>query len=213
MSAQKHTVLLKLLLLGDASVGKTSVFNRYVKDSYSEVYKATIGADFYSKTLQIDDKEVILQIWDTAGQERFHSLGPSFFRGSDACILVYDITNQRSFEALSEWVEQFTSGVGVKNQNIKDSDYIFLVLGNKCDLDEERQVSKDVAKQYCEANGFHFLETSAKNGFNVNDAFEYISRRGITMIEQQAIEIPNHVLNIEHTDDVEAVATQGGCSC
>jgi len=214
MAGRKHTVvLLKLLILGDASVGKTSLFTRFVKEEYSETYKATIGADFYSKTVQVDDKEVILQIWDTAGQERYNSLGDMFFRGSDACVLVYDITSQRSFESLSTRVKQFMKGVGFENQSIKDSDFIFVVLGNKCDLDEKRQVSTDMAREYCKNNGFHFLETSAKNGFHVKDAFEYIAKRGVTIVQEQSIELPTQVINIEDTADVEVAVQSSGCAC
>jgi len=205
-------VLLKLLLLGDAHVGKTSVFNRYVRDNYSEMYKTTIGADFFSKTLKVDGKEVILQIWDTAGQERYHSMGTAFFRGSDACILVYDIAVQRTFDALTQWVERFVQGVGIENQNLRDSGYIFVVLGNKCDLEENRQVETEMAKQYCETHGFQFFETSALNAINVNEAFDYIARRGLLMAEQQAIELPTNV-NIEDIDDVDEYPTNGGCAC
>jgi len=214
MSARKHTVLLKLLLLGDASVGKTSVFHRYIKQEFSNSYKATIGADFFSKTVEVDDKEVILQIWDTAGQERYHSLGPSFFKGSDACVLVYDVTNQESFDALTVWVEQFQKGVGIVDQSITDSDeFIFVVLGNKSDLEGERQVSTDTAKEYCEKNGFQFFETSAKSGSCVEDAFNYITRKGIAMAEQQSLQLPTEVINLDDADVDDAVATNSGCTC
>jgi len=189
-TSRKKAVLLKVLLLGESCVGKTSIFHRYVKDEYSQAYKATIGADFFSKDLKVDEKEVILQIWDTAGQERYQSLGVTFFRGSDACILVYDITDRRSFEALTSWVEQFLQGVGASPASAKDSGYIFVVLGNKCDLAETRQVPTTEAEDFCKENGFQFFETSAKSGFNVQDAFEYIARKGIEKSESQSSDFP-----------------------
>jgi len=219
MQVQKP-ILLKLLLLGDPCVGKTSVFNRYIKEEYFEVYKATIGADFFTQPIETFSRKVVLQIWDTAGQERFHSLGPSFFRGSDACILVYDITDQHSFEALKKWVDKFTKEVGALDKNIRDSDLIFVVLGNKCDLEESRQVSTNIARSYCEENGFKFFEASAKNDIHINDAFEYVAERCIKMVEQQSVEEPaqvinmeddDNLINLEDDDDIEEL--DAGCAC
>ena len=100
-----------MIILGDSGVGKTSLMNQYVNNKFSEQYKATIGADFCTKDVTIDDKLVTLQIWDTAGQERFQSLGVAFFRGADACILVYDMTNPKSFESLDKWRKDFLQNV------------------------------------------------------------------------------------------------------
>jgi Ras-related protein Rab-7A len=104
-------VLLKVIILGDSGVGKTSLMNQYVSNRFSEQYKATIGADFLTKEVMIDDKLVTLQIWDTAGQERFQSLGVAFFRGADACILVYDMTDGKTFESLDKWKSDFLQNV------------------------------------------------------------------------------------------------------
>eukprot|EP01031_Cornospumella_fuschlensis_P043043 gene43043-52603_t len=105
--ATRKKVLLKIIILGDSGVGKTSLMNQYVNKKFTTQYKATIGADFLTKEIMIDDKLVTLQIWDTAGQERFQSLGVAFYRGADACVLVYDITNEKSFEAVGAWREEF----------------------------------------------------------------------------------------------------------
>jgi len=214
MTTRKKAVLLKVLLLGESCVGKTSIFHRYVKDEYSQAYKATIGADFFSKDLKVDDKEVILQIWDTAGQERYQSLGVTFFRGSDACILVYDICDQRSFDALTSWVEQFLQGVGANSENAKDSGFIFIVLGNKCDLSDNRQVAPEIAKEFCEENGFYFFETSAKTGFNVQEAFEYIARKGIEKSESQSSDFPQiNGISIDDRDSEDEEPAENGCAC
>jgi len=108
VQSAKKKVLLKLIILGESGVGKTSILNQYVSGKFSEEYKATIGADFLTKELTLDDKLVTLQIWDTAGQERFQSLGSAFYRGSDACVLVYDITNEQSFKKLTNGVQIFS---------------------------------------------------------------------------------------------------------
>jgi len=219
MTTRKKAVLLKVLLLGDSCVGKTSIFHRFVKDDYSETYKATIGADFYSKEIRIDDTEVILQMWDTAGQERYQSLGTSFFKGSDACILVYDITSQESFDALTQWVEQFLQGVGA-SEDPKETGLIFVVLGNKSDLKEDRQaqedagsslVSTEVVEQFCEQNGCQFFETSAKSGFQVKEAFDFIARQGIEKSDSQINGYEMIALDLDDEEDEELIKKSGVC--
>lgn len=215
MSRHKKAVLLKVLLLGDASVGKTCVFHRYINDEYSQTYKTTIGADFYSKDLRVDDTDVVLQIWDTAGQERYQSLGVTFLRGSDVCILVYDICNQDSFEGLSNWVKRFLEGVGATSENPKDSGLIFAVFGNKCDLEEKRQVSSEVAKRFCEDQGFLFFETSALTGFQVQEAFDCISRKAVENSNSLPAEDLAYTGGINLDDDEEDgfETTSSGCGC
>ena len=112
----RKKVLLKVIILGDSGVGKTSLMNQYVSNRFSEQYKATIGADFLTKEVMIDDKLVTLQIWDTAGQERFQSLGVAFFRGADACILVYDMTDSKTFESLDKWRSDFLQNVSERRR-------------------------------------------------------------------------------------------------
>ncbi|XP_074369385.1 ras-related protein Rab7-like isoform X2 [Apium graveolens] len=143
--------LLKVIVLGDSGVGKTSLMNQYVYNKFSQQYKATIGADFVTKELQIEDKLVTLQIWDTAGQERFHSLGVSFYRGADCCILVYDVNIYKTFETLQTWHRDFL-----------------------------RQVSEKVAKDWCASRGnIPYFETSAKEGYNVDAAFFCAARAAL----------------------------------
>jgi len=171
--------VLKVIMLGDSNVGKTSIANRYVNNTFNREYKATIGADIFQKSLWIEETEVFLQIWDTAGQERFQSLGAGYFRGADACILVYDVTNQRSFESISAWCSEF-----VRHASLEDVEkFPFFVLGNKSDLTERRQVRKDDADGWCKENiagpngeQVHF-ETSALNGDQVEAAFIALCKR------------------------------------
>jgi len=212
-SERSNTIFLKVLLLGESSVGKTSIFHRYVKKEFPDIYKATIGADFTSKHVSFEDsKDVVLQIWDTAGQERFMSLGQGFFRGSDACILVYDITDRGSFDALTTWHRRFLQGVGVTIESAKKSGFIFVLLGNKSDLSGKRQVSTEVAKRFCEENGYVFFETSAKNGTKVQDAFDYVVLTGLEASYSQSIDIPVRDINIEVDDEMEETVSSG-CAC
>ncbi|KAH7836311.1 hypothetical protein Vadar_034516 [Vaccinium darrowii] len=150
MSVRRRT-LLKVIVLGDSGVGKTSLMNQYVHKRFSQQYKATIGADFVTKELQIDDRLVTLQIWDTAGQERFQSLGVAFYRGADCCVLVYDVNVMRSFDTLDNWHEEF-----LKQANPPDpKTFPFILLGNKIDIDggNSRVVSEKKAREWCASKG------------------------------------------------------------
>ncbi|KAL6527230.1 hypothetical protein OROGR_016320 [Orobanche gracilis] len=188
MSLRRRT-LLKVIVLGDSGVGKTSLMNqilnlanRYVHKKFSQQYKATIGADFVTKELQIDDRLVTLQIWDTAGQERFQSLGVAFYRGADCCVLVYDVNVMRSFDTLDNWHEEFLKQV-VDEANPPDAKtFPFILLGNKIDIDggNSRVVSEKKAKEWCASKGnIPYFETSAKEDYNVDPAFLCIAKAAL----------------------------------
>jgi Ras-related protein Rab-7A len=136
MSARRK-VLLKVIILGDSGVGKTSLMNQYVNKKFTSQYKATIGADFLTKEVMVDDRLVTMQIWDTAGQERFQSLGVAFYRGADCCVLVYDVTNANTFKTLDSWRDEFLIQASPRDPE----NFPFVVIGNKIDL-ENRQVFK-----------------------------------------------------------------------
>lgn len=159
----KRRVLLKIILLGDAAVGKTSCISRYVDNKFPTTgYKPTIGADFLSTHRTVGDQEVGLQIWDTAGQERFNALGASFYRGSDAVIIVFDITSKSSFDSVQMWNDLCRATVG-------DNVPIF-VFGNKLDLDAKRVVSSKTAREYCSKLFYHYWEVSGLTGANLGIA-------------------------------------------
>merc|ERR1712023_422714 len=138
-SSTRKKVLLKVIILGDSSVGKTSLMNMYVSRKFNNQYKATIGADFLTKEVMVthngDQRLVTMQIWDTAGQERFQSLGVAFYRGADACILVFDLTQKKSFDALTTWKEEFLIQSSPPGE---PKAFPFVVLGNKSDLKDNR---------------------------------------------------------------------------
>ncbi|KAG5612455.1 hypothetical protein H5410_023736 [Solanum commersonii] len=185
MSIRRRT-LLKVIVLGDSGVGKTSLMNQYVHKKFSQQYKATIGADFVTKELQIDDRLVTLQIWDTAGQERFQSLGVAFYRGADCCVLVYDVNVMRSFDNLDNWHEEF-----LKQANPPDpKTFPFILLGNKIDIDggNSRVVSEKKAKEWCTSKGIPYFETSAKEDINVDAAFLSIAKTALANEHEQDIE-------------------------
>ncbi|CAF0904232.1 unnamed protein product [Rotaria sordida] len=173
--AGRKKALLKVIVLGDSGVGKTSLMGQFVLHKFSNQYKATIGADFLTKEVQIDDRLVTMQIWDTAGQERFQSLGVAFYRGADCCILVYDVTSPNSFKSLDSWRDEFLIQAGPRDPE----NFPFVVIGNKTDLDN-RTVQARKALNWCadKSNIPHF-ETSAKEGINVEKAFETVARNAL----------------------------------
>lgn len=188
MSGGHRKTLLKVIILGDTGVGKTSLMQQFINGKFSQQYKATIGADFLPKDMSIDDKNVTMQIWDTAGQERFQSLGVAFYRGSDCCVLVYDVTNPKSFENLQSWRDEF-----LIQANIKDPDnFPFVVIGNKIDVEEsKRLVSSKKAQSLCASLGnLPYFETSAKEAVNVDQAFDVVARSALQQEE-----------SMEFTDD------------
>ncbi|CDW77976.1 rab small monomeric gtpase [Stylonychia lemnae] len=165
----------KLVIIGDSGVGKTSLIQMFEHNKFNQAFKPTIGADFSNKEITLDDRVVTLQIWDTAGQERFQSLGSAFYRGADCCVLVYDVTNNMSFENLLNWKQIFLT----KSEPREPHTLPFLVLGNKSDVDEgQKKISEKEAKKFCNENGEMLcFETSAKNNVNVEAAFQALIAR------------------------------------
>ncbi|CAN6461262.1 unnamed protein product [Victoria cruziana] len=149
----------KLVFLGDQSVGKTSIITRFMYDKFDNTYQATIGIDFLSKTMYLEDRTVRLQLWDTAGQERFRSLIPSYIRDSSVAVIVYDVASRQSFLNTITWIEEVHTERG--------SDVIIVLVGNKTDLVDKRQVSIEEGEAKAHELGVMFIETSAKAGFNV----------------------------------------------
>ena len=157
----------KLVFLGEQSVGKTSLITRFMYDSFDNTYQATIGIDFLSKTMYLEDRTVRLQLWDTAGQERFRSLIPSYIRDSTVAVVVYDITNANSFHQTSKWIDDVRTERG--------SDVIIMLVGNKTDLSDKRQVSTEEGERKAKELNVMFIETSAKAGYNVKQLFRRVA--------------------------------------
>uniref|UniRef100_A0A3Q3VLW2 Uncharacterized protein n=1 Tax=Mola mola TaxID=94237 RepID=A0A3Q3VLW2_MOLML len=157
----------KLVFLGEQSVGKTSLITRFMYDSFDNTYQATIGIDFLSKTMYLEDRTVRLQLWDTAGQERFRSLIPSYIRDSTIAVVVYDITNLNSFQQTSKWIDDVRTERG--------SDVIIMLVGNKTDLADKRQVSVEAAERKARELNVMYIETSAKAGYNVKQLFRRVA--------------------------------------
>lgn len=149
----------KIIFTGDVAVGKTSIINSLMGQKFNSEYDPSIGVDFFSKTIRYKGKLIKLQIWDSAGQEKFKSLIPNYIRGSSLVFLVYDITNKKTFEHLPAWVDFINN---IENSNI-------VIVGNKVDLKDNREVQTEEGQEFCDENNFEFFEVSAKEDTNLNN--------------------------------------------
>jgi len=195
----------KLVFLGEQSVGKTSLITRFMYDSFDNTYQATIGIDFLSKTMYLEDRTVRLQLWDTAGQERFRSLIPSYIRDSTVAVVVYDITNANSFHQTSKWIDDVRTERG--------SDVIIMLVGNKTDLSDKRQVSTEEGERKAKELNVMFIETSAKAGYNVKQLFRRVAAAlpGMDSTENKPPEDMQEVVLKDAPNEVKS--QEGGCAC
>ncbi|XP_015235203.1 ras-related protein Rab-6A isoform X1 [Cyprinodon tularosa] len=194
----------KLVFLGEQSVGKTSLITRFMYDSFDNTYQATIGIDFLSKTMYLEDRTIRLQLWDTAGQERFRSLIPSYIRDSAAAVVVYDITNVNSFQQTTKWIDDVRTERG--------SDVIIMLVGNKTDLADKRQVSIEEGERKAKELNVMFIETSAKAGYNVKQLFRRVAAAlpGMDATQDKNRE---DMIDIKLEKPPEQPVSEGGCSC
>uniref|UniRef100_A0A8C1SES5 small monomeric GTPase n=1 Tax=Cyprinus carpio TaxID=7962 RepID=A0A8C1SES5_CYPCA len=166
--AKTYDYLFKLLLIGDSGVGKTCLLFRFSEDAFNTTFISTIGIDFKIRTVELNGKKIKLQIWDTAGQERFRTITTAYYRGAMGIMLVYDITSEKSFENIKNWIRNI--------EEHASSDVEKMILGNKCDMNDRRQVSKERGEKLAIDYGIKFLETSAKTSVNVEEAFFTLAR-------------------------------------
>ncbi len=167
MAKKSYDHLFKLLLIGDSGVGKTCILFRFSDDAFNSTFISTIGIDFKIKTVELRGKKIKLQIWDTAGQERFHTITTSYYRGAMGIMLVYDVTNPKSFDNIAKWLRNI--------QEHANEDVEKMILGNKCDMEDKRMISRERGETIACENGVRFLETSAKTNVNIERAFLELS--------------------------------------
>lgn len=158
-----YDYLFKIVLIGDSGVGKSNLLSRFTRNQFSLDTKSTIGVEFATRSIQIEGKTVKAQIWDTAGQERYRAITSAYYRGAVGALLVYDITKQRSYENVQRWLTELRSHA--------DSDIAIMLVGNKSDLKHLRVVKEEEARGFSQQEGLHFIETSALEATNVEDAF------------------------------------------
>ncbi|CAA7400966.1 unnamed protein product [Spirodela intermedia] len=162
-AGDKVDYVFKVVLIGDSAVGKSQILARFARNEFSLDSKATIGVEFQTRTLVIQHKSVKAQIWDTAGQERYRAVTSAYYRGALGAMLVYDITKRQSFDHIPRWLEELRSHA--------DKNLVIMLIGNKSDLEDQRSVSTEDAKEFAQKEGLFFLETSAMQATNVDSAF------------------------------------------
>ena len=183
--SSKYEYLFKIILIGNSGVGKSSIMQRYMKQTFNSNYKITIGVDFLMKSLKINDEIVKLQVWDTAGQEKYRSMTSSYYRGAHVALIVFDLTSHTSFEALPLWIENFYKN-GPEQKNT-------ILIGNKKDLVEERQVTQEEAELFSQTNNMIYFETSAKEGNNIDYVFNYTAEKLLEFYKSNDQEIKRQV--------------------
>ena len=173
ISKMKPDYTIKYIIVGNAYVGKSNIIYRFVENKFSENYKATINLDFSYKNMKINDKIFRIQLWDTAGQEEFQSISRGYYKSGACALVVYDITDRETFNNVSSWVEEC--------KNNGPSTITLVLVGNKIDLEDKRQVTYEEGEDFANRNNMQFFETSALNGTNIdklfNDTVESINRK------------------------------------
>ncbi|XP_060179913.1 ras-related protein RABA5b-like [Lycium barbarum] len=160
--------LFKIVVIGDSAVGKSNLLSRFARDEFDHNSKATIGVEFQTQVVEIDGKEIKAQVWDTAGQERFRAVTSAYYRGAVGALIVYDISRKITFENIKRWLDELNTHC--------DTTVASMLVGNKCDLENIRDVSIEEGKNLAEEEGLFFIETSALDSTNVKTAFEIVIR-------------------------------------
>ena len=166
MEEDGYDILFKIILVGDTSVGKTNIINKYIKNEFREDFYATIGVEFSHKKFVVENRKIKAQIWDTAGQERYKAITRAYYKGAKGAFIVYDITRKETFDDVDKWRNELISSC---NQEIT-----VMLIGNKCDLEDKREISKEQGEEKAKSFGFSFLETSALSGENLEKGFQML---------------------------------------
>ena len=182
---EEYDMMFKVLLLGDSGVGKSSILLRYTKNQFTADMRSTIGVEFGIKYLTLDNLQLKVQIWDTAGMERYRSITSAYYKGAKGVIVVYDICRKVSFDNIDKWIDDFKSKA--------DEDAVILIIGNKSDLQDKREVNTEEVKLKAEKNKMAFMETSAKNNENVSKAFLQLFKEIIKMYKEKNSDTINDI--------------------
>ena len=181
--SDKYEYIFKIILIGNSGVGKSSILQRYIQKVFNDSYSSTIGVDFFMKSITIGDKSIKLQLWDTAGTEKFRSITTGYYRGADAAFVVFDLSAKSSFKAVSEWIENY-----YKYKN-PDSEKNVVLIGNKVDLVDKREVTQEEAENYVKDNNIFYFETSAKEGKNIEECFNFMAEKLLEQYENKDNEL------------------------
>ncbi|XP_010919004.2 ras-related protein RABA1f [Elaeis guineensis] len=207
-----YDYLFKVVLIGDSGVGKSNLLSRFTRNEFSLESKSTIGVEFATRSIHVDDKVVKAQIWDTAGQERYRAITSAYYRGAVGALLVYDVTRHVTFENVERWLKEL--------RDHTDSNIVIMLVGNKADLRHLRAVSTEDAKAFAERESTFFMETSALESTNVENAFTEVLTQIYRVVSKKALDIGDdpaalpkgQTINVGTKDDVSAVKKVGCCS-
>ena len=166
MEEENYEMMFKVVLVGDSSVGKTNIMSKYLKNEFHEDSKATVGVEFGSKQFTIEGHQIKAQIWDTAGQERYKAITSAYYKGAKGAFVVYDITRKQSFDSVDKWINDLKAAA--------DKKLSIIIIGNKCDLEDQREITKEQGEEKAKSFGFSFIETSALSGENLEKGFEML---------------------------------------
>ncbi|KAE8726400.1 Ras-related protein RABA1i [Hibiscus syriacus] len=207
-----YDYLFKVVLIGDSGVGKSNLLSRFTKNEFSLESKSTIGVEFATRSIRVDDKVVKAQIWDTAGQERYRAITSAYYRGAVGALLVYDVTRRVTFENVERWLKELRGHT--------DSNIVIMLAGNKADLLHLRAVSSEDATVFAERENTFFMETSALESTNVDNAFTEVLTQIYRVVSRKALEVGDdpatlpkgRTISVGGKDDVSAVKSSGCCS-
>ncbi|GLJ38853.1 hypothetical protein SUGI_0791860 [Cryptomeria japonica] len=209
-SEDDYDYLFKGVLIGDSGVGKSNLLSRFTRNEFNLDSKSTIGVEFATRSVQVDDKLIKAQIWDTAGQERYRAITSAYYRGAVGALLVYDITRHATFDNVERWLKEL--------REHSDSNIVVMLVGNKSDLRHLRAVTTDEGQELAEREGLYFMETSALESTNVETAFKQVLTQIYKIVSKRAIEageaaaaVPGKGQTI-NVDEVSATKKTGCCS-
>ncbi|XP_006644709.1 ras-related protein RIC2-like [Oryza brachyantha] len=206
-----YDYLFKTVLIGDSGVGKSNLLSRFTKNEFCLESKSTIGVEFATRSIQVDGKVVKAQIWDTAGQERYRAITSAYYRGAVGALLVYDVTRRATFDNVARWLKEL--------RDHTDHSIVVMLVGNKSDLRHLVAVSTEDGKEYAEAESLYFMETSALDATNVENAFAEVLTQIYQTVSKKTVEASDDGSNapikgekINVKDDVSALKRIGCCS-
>ncbi|KAH7664167.1 Small GTPase superfamily ARF/SAR type protein [Dioscorea alata] len=202
--------LFKVVIIGDSAVGKSNLLSRYARNEFNPHSKATIGVEFQTQSMEIDGKEIKAQIWDTAGQERFRAVTSAYYRGAVGALVVYDISRRTTFDSVSRWLQEL--------ETHSDSTIARILVGNKCDLENIREVPVEEGKELAEEQGLFFMETSALDSTNVKTAFEIVIKEIYANVSRKVLNSDSNKAELSQnrvslTTNGEAKQTSTRFSC
>ncbi|KAI5337957.1 hypothetical protein L3X38_017228 [Prunus dulcis] len=208
-----YDYLFKLVLIGDSGVGKSNLLSRFTRNEFNLESKSTIGVEFATKTTNVDGKTIKAQIWDTAGQERYRAITSAYYRGAVGALLVYDVTRGATFENVARWLKEL--------RDHTDPNIVVMLIGNKSDLRHLVAVSKEDGKSFAERETLYFMETSALEATNVENAFTEVLTQIYRVVSKRAVEagnngsataVPSKGQTINVKDDSSVFKRIGCCS-